>query len=237
MPQSEGQQHLERVSIHKGLYIVMDNEFNTVFTEGKGEYADRRSRFIGQAFPCGTPPRAMERIAAVTQQYYDARHHCYAYICGEHSQIKKACDDGEPQGSAGIPILNVLEKAGCTNALIIVTRYFGGILLGTGGLVRAYTAAAQRALEDAGIVRMQRGMRVRLQMEYSLLDRVNYFLQSSHIRSENQQYSDRVQMEIIVRCGELPDVLSRLNALGSGTISAEQLQEDYFPFDIEETRG
>lgn len=216
---------------------VMDNEFNTIFTEGKGEYTDRKSRFIGQAFPCGSPQDAMKSYTAITQQYYDARHHCFAYICGEHSQIKKASDDGEPQGSAGIPILNVLEQTGCTNTLIVVTRYFGGILLGTGGLVRAYTAAAQKALEDAGIVRMQRGVRIRLRMEYSLLDKVNYFLRSNHIRSENQQYSEKVQMEIIVRCDMLPDVLERLSALGSGTICTEQIREDYFPFDIEETHS
>ena len=96
-----------------------------------------------------------EHLTRIRKQYYDARHHCSAYVLGEKKDRKKASDDGEPQGSAGLPILNVIEGAGCTGILIVVTRYFGGTLLGTGGLVRAYTNAAKVALADAGPVCMK----------------------------------------------------------------------------------
>ena len=116
--------------------------YYTIQKTGHGEYEEKRSRFLGEAIPVQSEEEVQEHLTRIRKQYYDARHHCSAYVLGEKKDRKKASDDGEPQGSAGLPILNVIEGAGCTGILIVVTRYFGGTLLGTGGLVRAYTNAA-----------------------------------------------------------------------------------------------
>ena len=117
--------------------------------EGASEYMEKKSRFLGLITPVTTEAEARARLEAVKKQEYDARHNCWAYIL--HSGQKRYSDDGEPQGTAGQPILNVLEREGVQDVLCVVTRYFGGILLGAGGLCRAYTKAAKDALDDAGI--------------------------------------------------------------------------------------
>ena len=117
--------------------------------EGASEYMEKKSRFLGLIVPVTTEAEARARLEAVKKQEYDARHNCWAYIL--HSGQKRYSDDGEPQGTAGQPILNVLEREGVQDVLCVVTRYFGGILLGAGGLCRAYTKAAKDALDDAGI--------------------------------------------------------------------------------------
>ena len=120
---------------------------------GEGLYEDRRSKFIGEIFPVETPEEAIARIGEVKAKYRDARHHCYAYIIREGNYMRYS-DDGEPQGTAGMPMLDVLRRENITNVCCVVTRYFGGVLLGTGGLVRAYTKSAQLGLEAAGINQM-----------------------------------------------------------------------------------
>ena len=134
---------------------------------GQGEYTEKRSRFIGQLWPVESETEALEHLAAVRKTHYDARHNCFAYIVRDGGVVRYG-DDGEPQGTAGQPILAVLNGAGLTNACCVVTRYFGGVLLGTGGLVRAYTAAAKAALSDAGISRMALWQRLRIPCPYPL---------------------------------------------------------------------
>ena len=107
--------------------------------DGCGEIVEKKSRFIGQVFRVETVQEAEEKIAMVSKKYWDARHNCYAYVIGSGSEISKCSDNGEPSGTAGKPILEVINGSGITNILIVVTRYFGGVLLGTGGLGRAYT--------------------------------------------------------------------------------------------------
>lgn len=135
---------------------------------GEGRYEDRRSKFIGEMFPADTPEQAVEKINAVKAKYRDARHHCYAYIIRDGNYMRYS-DDGEPQGTAGMPILDVLRRENITNVCCVVTRYFGGVLLGTGGLVRAYTKSAQLALEAAGINCMSRYSVLLITCSYSQL--------------------------------------------------------------------
>ena len=137
---------------------------------GASEYVDKRSRFLGLVQPVGSEDEARAVIAACKKQYHDARHNCWCYLLRDGTE--RYSDDGEPQGTAGIPMLEVFRRAGVTNAVCVVTRYFGGILLGTGGLLRAYTKSAKDALDAAGVSAVRRWVSVALPCSYALLERV-----------------------------------------------------------------
>ena len=143
--------------------------------EGASEYIEKKSRFLGLIVPVTTEAEARAQLDAVKKREYDARHNCWAYIL--HSGQKRYSDDGEPQGTAGQPILNVLEREGMQDVLCVVTRYFGGILLGAGGLCRAYTKAAKDALDDAGISELRPWSVLRLDCPYALFERVKLELE------------------------------------------------------------
>ena len=143
--------------------------------EGASEYIEKKSRFLGLIVPVTTEAEARAQLDAVKKREYDARHNCWAYIL--HSGQKRCSDDGEPQGTAGQPILNVLEREGVQDVLCVVTRYFGGILLGAGGLCRAYTKAAKDALGDAGISELRPWSVLRLDCPYALFERVKLELE------------------------------------------------------------
>ena len=209
-------------------------EYITVGGIGKGEYVEKKSRFLGEIHPVLTEAEAAAVVAAARKKYYDARHHCYAWILGEDGSAKKASDDGEPSGTAGIPMLKVLDGAGIRNAVVVVTRYFGGTLLGTGGLVRAYTNAAQEALADARIVRMCSCRVIGIDTEYSLLDRVLYYLKQNRIAPYEQVYSDRVSLKITVEEDRADGVVEDLVSLSKGTVRIQTLETGFFPIDIEE---
>ena len=125
--------------------------YRVVYQEGTGEYEEKKSRFIANIAPVSSEAEAVSFIESIRKKYYDARHHCTAFIIGRNKEVTRCSDDGEPSGTAGKPILEVLLGADVTNVAAVVTRYFGGTLLGTGGLVRAYTQAAREAIENAGI--------------------------------------------------------------------------------------
>ena len=137
---------------------------------GASEYVDKRSRFLGLVRPVGSEDEARTIIAACKKQYHDARHNCWCYLLRDGTE--RYSDDGEPQGTAGIPMLEVFRRAGVTNVVCVVTRYFGGVLLGTGGLLRAYTAAAADALADAGISEVRRWLACEVSTPYALYEPV-----------------------------------------------------------------
>ena len=128
--------------------------FRTVKAPASVELTINKSRFIGQCFPISSEAEALELLSSLRKQYWDATHNCYAYSVGQKGEIARFSDDGEPGGTAGMPMMDALRGAGVTNVLCVVTRYFGGILLGTGGLVRAYSRSCAEAIRAAGIVRM-----------------------------------------------------------------------------------
>ena len=128
--------------------------FRTVKAPSSVELVINKSRFIGQCFPIASEEEAMKQLAALRKRYWDATHNCYAYSVGQKGEIARFSDDGEPGGTAGMPMMDALRGAGVTNVLCVVTRYFGGILLGTGGLVRAYSRSCAEAIRAAGVVRM-----------------------------------------------------------------------------------
>ena len=164
----------------------MDRILKTV---GDGYYEEKKSKFIARCYPMESPEEAEPILAAVRKQYYDARHNCYAYVCGD--QVK-ASDDGEPSGTAGKPILEVIRGAGLVNCLVVVTRYFGGTLLGTGGLVRAYQTATQDALAHATIVGITEGVRYEIRTDYNQVGKIQRILPQAGCVIVDTIYADAV---------------------------------------------
>lgn len=163
----------------------------TVKDVGEYRFEDRKSVFWGYAVPINCENDALEFIAAVKKKYSDARHWVYAYVLRENSTMRYT-DDGEPQGTAGMPVLDIIRKNGCTNTLIIVVRYFGGVLLGTGGLVHAYTECALGALKAATVIRYDVYSSISLKLSYSDYQKVSSIFNEYCFQTENTEYSDCV---------------------------------------------
>ena len=210
----------------------MAGEYLTIKGTGSGEYVEKKSRFLGLALHVESEEEAAAQLERIRKQYYDARHNCYAWIIGEQKEKIRSSDDGEPSGTAGKPILGVLEGSGCTNIMIIVTRYFGGTLLGTGGLVRAYTKAARDALEDALLVCMCLCDKFTVTLDYAFLDKVLYYLRQEEIAPADQIYADRVGLVLITAADKAAQVRERIVSLTNGSASFEDQGQDFYPLEV-----
>lgn len=197
-------------------------EYKTVYRGGEGEITEKKSRFIANVVPVSSEEEAEEFIESMKKKYWDARHNCYAYIIGERGEIKRFSDDGEPGGTAGKPILEVLAGEGITNAAIVVTRYFGGTLLGTGGLVRAYGAAAKAGLSASAVINKIPGMRLSITTDYTGLGKLQYLLGQRGITVLDTVYTDKVEMEALVSLKEGAAVKAEIT---EGTNGQAVLQE------------
>lgn len=175
----------------------------TVSEGGQGEITEKKSRFIANVRPVSSEEEALAFIAEMKKTYWDARHNCSAYIVGIEHPIMRCSDDGEPGQTAGRPMMDVLEGAGLRNVCVVVTRYFGGILLGTGGLIRAYTAAAKAGLEASTIIDRQPGYSVKLTCDYTLVGKLQYLISTEGLVCAGTDYTDVVTMEVLVPSGEL----------------------------------
>lgn len=164
---------------------------------GTGEIEEKKSRFIAHVASVDTEEDAAAFIETIKKQYWDARHNCYAYVLGEHAQTVRFSDDGEPAGTAGRPILEVLVNSGIRNLAVVVTRYFGGVLLGTGGLVRAYTKAAQAGLAASGVRTMRYGYEIALMTDYNGIGKIQYLLGQRGI-PVTADYGEHVNVRIRV---------------------------------------
>ena len=173
---------------------------------GQGEYTEKRSRFIGQLWPVESEAEALAHLAAVRKAHYDARHNCFAYIVRDGGVVRYG-DDGEPQGTAGQPILAVLSGAELTNVCCTVTRYFGGVLLGTGGLLRAYTKSTADALEAAGISAVRRWVETELPCSYAQMERLKLEAQSAGGIVADIEYGAGVTLKVLVP-GEQSDAFA-----------------------------
>jgi len=163
-------------------------QFITISKNSQAEIIEKKSKFIANIFKVETEEEAENILKSIKKKYYDARHNCYAYRVLQKNQIiKKSSDDGEPSGTAGAPILAILEKLELTNLLVIVTRYFGGILLGTGGLVKAYTEVTKKALEIVDIQYMQKGYLMEVILPYSDLQKFKYFCRINQIEIKKRK--------------------------------------------------
>ena len=190
---------------------------------GQAEYIEKKSRFLGGVYPVTSEQEAKEILERVRKQHYDARHNCWCYIL--KSGQKRYSDDGEPQGTAGQPMLNVFEREGVVAVLCIVTRYFGGILLGAGGLCRAYTKAAKDALDAAGISRMQPWLRQQITVPYALFERAKLLIAAQEGTVEDAQYGADILITYRIPEGADERLRTALREASSGSVVPSLLEE------------
>lgn len=202
--------------------------YNVIYRQGNGVYEEKKSRFIAQIAPADSEEAALAFIESVRKKYYDARHNCTAFVIGGNSQVTRCSDDGEPSGTAGKPILEVLLGAKVTNAAAVVTRYFGGTLLGTGGLVRAYTQAAQAALQDAGIGFMQYGAEITVEVDYPDVSKVQYFFPSRKIEVIDARYTEKAAFDICIPAEQRELVQEELIQLTAARARITVTKEGYY---------
>ena len=170
---------------------------NTIKKSAETEITEKKSKFIGEVFYIETVQEAEEKLREINKKYHDAKHHCFAYRVMEQEQIIERCsDDGEPSGTAGAPMLQIISKNDLINVIVIVTRYFGGILLGTGGLVRAYSKATRDSLEKAEIVEIKKGERIELTISYKDLQFIKYYCTKNDIKIVNTEFSEEPKVTI-----------------------------------------
>lgn len=176
------------------------DEFKTIEKEVESELIEKKSKFIASIFKVNSVKEADEKLLEVKKRYYDAKHNCYTYRVIENDRIiEKSSDDGEPSGTAGAPMLNILKQNNLCNVLIVVTRYFGGILLGTGGLVRAYSRSTQDVIEKSNIVLKESGYKINIEIEYKELEKLKYFCKKNEIKITNIQYLENAIVTIELR--------------------------------------
>lgn len=183
---------------------------------GEGEIVEKKSRFIAHVQATCTEEAAAAFIEAEKKRYWDARHHCYAYIIGEQGETVRYFDDGEPSGTAGRPILEVLTGSGIRNLTLVVTRYFGGTLLGTGGLVRAYTQAAQAGLADSRVAVMRYGHTLTVETDYNGIGKIQYLLGQRGIPIEDSVYTEQVTVRFHVPCEEKDKLIKDITEATAG---------------------
>lgn len=171
--------------------------FKTIKENVSAEIVEKKSKFIANIFYVETREEAENIIKDINKKYHDARHNCYAYrIYSESGIIEKSSDDGEPSGTAGAPVLTILSKNNLANVLVIVTRYFGGILLGTGGLVKAYSSATTVALENANVIEKNIAELYKIQIDYTDLNKFKYFANKNNINILKEEYLINIELEI-----------------------------------------
>ncbi|MBQ7039291.1 MAG: YigZ family protein [Clostridia bacterium] len=207
----------------------MVEEYYTVAGKSEGELVEKRSRFIATVIPVHTQEEAMGYIDALRSKYWDARHNVYAYTLLD-GQIKRYSDDGEPSGTAGVPVLNVIEKLNLKDTLVVVTRYFGGILLGTGGLVRAYSQTAKIGVENAGVVRRCLCDVLKITVDYTLLGKVQKFLEQKEVKIKDISYSDTVTVSVLQTVSETETLIASLTELCDGKATFLKDGQDYADF-------
>ncbi|MDD6194420.1 MAG: YigZ family protein [Lachnospiraceae bacterium] len=169
-----------------------------VYVGGVGEIVEKKSRFIATVTPVKTEQEALDVIAAKKKEYWDARHNCYAYIIGQNQEVMRCSDDGEPAQTAGRPMLDVLLGEDVYNVVVVVTRYFGGVLLGTGGLVRAYQGATKAGLEACAIVEQSKGRMLTITTDYNGYGKIEYILRESRVPISGTVFGTDVEVKVVV---------------------------------------
>lgn len=204
-------------------------EYMTVKKSSTTEFSEKRSRFIGSAFPVSSREEAESIISETKSKFWDAKHNVYAYILRD-GNIKRFSDDGEPQGTAGMPVLDVLEKQQLYDVLVIVTRYFGGVLLGTGGLVRAYSHSAALAVEAAEPVCMTPVIEAEFSCDYSSYGILQTFLNNRECKEINSTFEDDVNISFCVKAENYDSFEKAFIEQTNGKIKLTKISEKYLPY-------
>ena len=204
-----------------GLYYYMEEICKIIYKGGSGEITEKKSRFIATLTPVHTEEQAQEFIERIRKKYWDARHNCYAYVIGDQGQISRCSDDGEPSQTAGKPMLDVLLGAGIHDAAVVVTRYFGGTLLGTGGLVRAYSAAVSEGLSHCQIGEKRPCARLRIVSDYTALGKIRYIGTNMDLVSLDCSYGSQVAETWLVLQDEKERFIKKVTQATSGQAKIE----------------
>ncbi len=202
--------------------------YDIVYEGGVGEIAEKKSRFIATVFPVQSEEEAQNYIEETKKKYWDARHNCHAFIIGKQGEITRCSDDGEPSGTAGRPILEVLTGADVHNVLVIVTRYFGGTLLGTGGLVRAYSQATQAGLAASQILTRQPGRQMSILTDYNGVGKMQYIAAQNDISILDTLYAENVEMKWLVPLEKCDKLIKEVTNATAGQAQIDQSDPLYF---------
>lgn len=206
----------------------MDKQYKTVYKGGMGEIVEKKSRFIATIIPCEEEETALQFIEATKKKYWDARHNCSAYTIGLNHELERCSDDGEPAKTAGRPMLDVLLNEGIHNVCVVVTRYFGGVLLGTGGLVRAYQAAVKEGLNNSTVITKQYGKKIRIVTDYNGIGKLQYIVANNGYTMLSTDYTDVVTARVMVTPSEQDGFIKKVTEATSGKAEIEEEGELWF---------
>jgi len=206
----------------------MKESFKTIYQGGVGEYIAKKSRFIATVAPVSSEEEAIEFIEQMKKKYWDATHNCSAYIIGNEIPLMRCSDDGEPSQTAGKPMLDVLIAHELTDLVVVVTRYFGGTLLGTGGLVKAYQSATIEGLKNSTIITKELGTKLSITTDYNFIGKIQYFIGQESIPVLSSEYTDIVQLQLIIPTNKVQGLIKKITELTNGTAKLEELEQVYF---------
>jgi uncharacterized YigZ family protein len=206
----------------------VNKAYKTVYEGGVGEVEFKKSRFIATVAPVETEEAAIEFIDGLKKKYWDATHNCSAYVIGLNPPIMRCSDDGEPSKTAGWPMLDVLIGQELTNVVVVVTRYFGGTLLGTGGLVKAYQTATIEGLNNSTIIKKEPGVHLLITTDYNSIGKIQYHIKQSNIATLSTDYTDIVQINVMVPIEQSQRFIKDISEITGGSAQVEELKQVYF---------
>lgn len=206
----------------------MLEQYKTVLEGGEGEITEKKSRFIATVRHVESEEKALAFIEEMRKKYWDARHNCYVYSVGLNREYTRCSDDGEPSGTAGRPMLDVILGEDIYNTAVVVTRYFGGVLLGTGGLVRAYSKAVQEGLKASRIIKKKKGISLEVTTDYTGIGKIQYIAGERGIPVLNSEYTDKVKLELLVPAGDVDALQKAVTEGTNGRARIEKTGELYF---------
>ncbi len=206
----------------------MGMNYKVVYEGGVDEIVEKKSRFIATVIPAETEEEALTFIESMKKKYWNATHNCFAYVIGQRNELQRCSDDGEPSGTAGRPMLDVLLGEEIHNVAVVVTRYFGGTLLGTGGLVRAYSSSTQAGLASAKIITKIKGFKLQIKTDYNGLGKIQYILGQRGMKLLHSVYTDEVELEVLVPEDDVKSVQAEITEGTNGRAKQSLGDECWF---------
>jgi uncharacterized YigZ family protein len=216
------------VYLKKEMRKVMRKAYRILYQGGTGEIIEKKSRFIANIKSVITEEESLAFVEEMRKKYWDARHNCYAWILGKKGEKKRCSDDGEPSQTAGRPMLDVLEGEGIVNVCVVVTRYFGGTLLGTGGLVRAYSSAVKEGLKESVVLTIEPARKLRVSTDYNGAGKIQYLLGQQKIKTLHCEYTDKVILTMIVPDDNLDKIQTDITDVTKGRAEYEEQEKVYY---------
>ena len=211
----------------------MGDSYKILFEGKSAEIVEKKSRFIAYLLPVESQEEAMEFVEKIKKQNWDARHNCYAFVVGQNNELQRFSDDGEPGGTAGKPMLDVLLLEGIHNCVVVVTRYFGGVLLGTGGLVRAYSKAVKEGLKASVIKEKVLGEEINITTDYNGIGKIQYIISEMNIKIHEEEYTDVVNVNLKIRKEYCDRFISEVTEATAGKVVVNDRNDCWF---LEETQ-